>query len=192
MEALHAFWFGELDESGMSPPAQRRNWFAGGETFDRACRERFGTLTGEAVAGGFEDWTGYDRGRIALLLLLDQLPRNIYRGTPQAFAGDSRAAALARGWTAGEAHRALPCAHQVFLFMPLEHSEDPADQALCLALFEQLALDHPSPLVEDFLRYARAHHDVIARFGRFPHRNAILGRASSAEELAHLDTHGGF
>ena len=192
IDAIHNFWFGELDEAGMSPPQQRRLWFRKSDETDRSCRERFGDLVAEAVAGGLADWPGSDRGLVALVLLLDQFTRNIYRDTPQAFAGDARALSLAQATIAAGHHRRLPPVHQVFLFMPLEHCEDLAVQEQCVALFETLAAETGSDDIADFTRYARAHRDVIARFGRFPHRNDLLGRDSSAAEKAHLQEHGGF
>ncbi len=192
IDSIHRFWFGELDSAGMSPPAQPGLWFGGKPETDTVCRARFGDLTAAAVAGELESWAETDRGLLALVLLLDQMTRNIYRGTPQAFAGDPAARALAREWVSHGHYQRLPAIHQVFLYMPLEHSEEIGDQETCVELFEQLAATTGSPLVQDFTRYARAHRDVILRFGRFPHRNAILGRDSSAEELAHLAEHGGF
>jgi len=176
----------------MSPPAQRARWFRGGAAFDRECRERFGELTGEAIDGGLGAWAHSDRGLLALVLLLDQMTRNIYRDTPRAFAGDPRARELAREWVTHGHYQRLPAAHQVFLFMPLEHSEELADQETCVELFRQLAETTGLAELEEFARYARAHRDVIARFGRFPHRNAILGRASTPPEQEWLDRHRGF
>lgn len=192
IDDIHDFWFGELDDAGMSSPQQRQLWFKKSGDTDRTCRDRFGALVADAVAGGMADWPDSDRGLVALVLLLDQFTRNIYRNTPRAFAGDARALALAQASIASGHHQRLPAIHQVFLFMPLEHCEDPEVQAECVALFEELAAVTGNSEIVDFTRYARAHREVIARFGRFPHRNALLGRESTDAEREYLQTHGGF
>ena len=192
IDDIHDFWFGELDDAGMCSPKQRELWFKKSGATDRICRERFGTLVDEAVAGGLENWRESDRGLVALVLLLDQFTRNIYRDTPQAFAGDPRALSLAQATIASGHHRRLPAIHQVFLFMPLEHCEDGEVQAECLALFEELSAVTGNSEIADFTRYARAHQEVIDRFGRFPHRNALLGRESTDAEREYLQIHGGF
>ncbi|MFV8818674.1 DUF924 family protein [Haliea sp. E17] len=189
---IHDFWFGELDSQGLSPPDRQRLWFGGLTETDALCRQRFGSLCECALGGGLQHWEDSDAGLVALLLLLDQFPRNIHRGSPRAFAGDARARALSREWVEHGHYQRLPAIHQVFLYMPLEHSEDLDDQDTCVALFAQLAATTGSDQVASFSRYAAAHREVIARFGRFPHRNALLGRESSAGELAWLDAHGGF
>ena len=192
IDDIHDFWFGELDDAGMCSPKQRELWFKKSGATDRICRERFGTLVDEAVAGGLESWRESDRGLVALVLLLDQFTRNIHRDTPQAFAGDPRALSLAQATIASGHHRRLPAIHQVFLFMPLEHCEDLEVQEECVTLFEALAAVTGSEEIAAFTRYAVAHRDVIALFGRFPHRNAVLGRDSTPDELAYQAQHGGF
>ncbi len=192
IDDIHRFWFGELDDTGLCKPQQRQLWFRKSDDTDRLCRERFGGLVDQALAGGLEDWPDTDRGRVALVLLLDQFTRNIYRDTARAFAGDPRALALAQETIAAGHHQRLPAIHQVFLFMPLEHCEDLDAQGQCVALFEELAAVTGSDEIADFTRYARAHHEVIARFGRFPHRNELLGRESTDAERDYLKKHGGF
>ena len=123
---------------------------------------------------------------------MDQFTRNIHRGTPKAFAGDSRALDLAQHCIAHGHHQRLPAIHQVFLFLPLEHCEDLEVQEECVELFEELTNITGLEAVAGFSRYAMAHYEVIAKFGRFPHRNVILGRDSTPEELAYLEKHGGF
>ncbi|MFN2169109.1 MAG: DUF924 family protein, partial [Anaerolineae bacterium] len=118
IDAIHEFWFGELDGAGMSPPGRTRLWFGGKRETDRECRERFGELTDSAVAGELGAWPDSDRGLLALVLLLDQMTRNIHRGTPLAFAGDPAARALAREWVSHGHYQRLPAIHQVFLYMP--------------------------------------------------------------------------
>ena len=192
IERIHAYWFGELDESGMPEASRHELWFRSTPENDRYCREEFGTLVAQATAGQLDQWAGSDEGLIALILLLDQFTRNIHRGTPRAFSGDPRALGLAQECIAHGHHRRLPAIHQVFLYMPLEHSEDLEAQDECVSLFAELATVTGLQKVAEFQRYAEAHRDVIARFGRFPHRNPILGRPSTAGELAHLERHGGF
>ena len=145
-----------------------------------------------ALAGELDNWLELDRGRVALILLLDQFTRNIYRDTPAAFSGDTPALTLAREAIAAGQHQRLPAIHQVFLGMPLEHAEDLEAQEACVALFAELESLTGEPALTDFRQYAEAHRDVIAHFGRFPHRNPILGRESTDAELAWLREHGGF
>jgi uncharacterized protein (DUF924 family) len=160
-------------------------WYAGGEEVDALCRERFEDLWQAAHDGGLEHWVDGTVGTLAYLILTDQIPRNIHRGTALAFATDARARAAARkaleaGWDMN-----APEPERQFFYMPFEHSEDPADQALSVQLLtERLASD------PDMALHARAHQEVIARFGRFPTRNAALGRASSPEEQVYLDQGG--
>lgn len=192
INAIHRFWFGPLDDAGFAAPAQNRLWFSASEEADNAVRSRFGHLVSQALTSGLNHWAKDDEGLIALVLLLDQFTRNMYRGTPQAFAGDDLARKLVQQKIASGRHQDMPPIHQVFLFLPLEHSENLAIQEECVALFRQLADRSDADRIAGFAQYAVAHRDVIARFGRFPHRNAILGRESSAQELAYLETHGGF
>ncbi len=193
--ALHQFWFGPLDANGM--PAEDRNsfWYGASAETDASCRDDFGVDVEAALAGQRAHWRALDGGLVALVLLLDQLTRNIYRGDPRAFSGDSLALQLARDAVASGADLALPTIHRVFLYTPYEHAENIDAQQEGVACFERLLAECPAPAraqVANFQRYMIAHRDVIERFGRFPHRNAILGRDSSAEELAHLEKHGGF
>lgn len=189
---IHDYWFGPLDGSGMADATRNKLWFQSTPEDDEACRIRFGSLVADAVAGELADWRENDRGLIALVLLLDQFTRTIYRGTPRAFAGDARALELARHCIVHGHHQRLPAIHQVFLYLPLEHAEDLDVQEECVELFEELTSITGLEALAGYTRYAIAHRDVIARFGRFPHRNAILGRESTAEELAYLEKHGGF
>jgi uncharacterized protein (DUF924 family) len=190
--AIHNFWFGELDESGLCVNDHHALWFGASSETDTYCREQFSAPLTQALDGQLRDWTKTDRGLLALVVLLDQFSRNIYRGTAQAFAGDPIALALAQDAIATDRHLRLPAIHRVFLYLPLEHCEDLAAQEGCVALFEALAQQVGHPQFDGFSRFAIAHRDVIARFGRFPHRNEALGRVSSAEELAYLKEHGGF
>jgi uncharacterized protein (DUF924 family) len=186
------YWFGELDEQGLSAPEQHALWFKSSLDTDRYCLRHFGDLVEQAIGGELDHWADSDRGLIALIVLLDQFPRNIFRGTARAFSGDSLALALAlRTIKAGD-HRALPAIHQVFLYLPLEHSENLEVQQQCLELFAVLKASSDHEKIAGFEQYALAHRDVIARFGRFPHRNTILGRPSTEAELTFMETHAGF
>ena len=162
-------------------------WFAKDEAFDAEIRARFEGLHHQAACGELTDWSGTWQGSLALLLLLDQFPRNLYRSSGHAFATDRLALSLARAALAAGQDQAAPAELRVFFYLPFEHSEALVDQDRCVELCE--ALDARSG--SDWARWARQHRDVIARFGRFPHRNAALGRETSAEEQAFLDS-GGF
>ncbi|TAM00523.1 MAG: DUF924 domain-containing protein [Paraburkholderia sp.] len=186
-EALNArdvldFWFGEpgSPEYGTA----RKMWFRKDDAFDAQLRERFGALLDAACAGELDAWGASTEGALALVIVLDQFSRNCYRGTPRAFAADEHALALARRLVASGADRTLPTVfHRVFAYLPFEHAESMEAQRDSLRLFGELA---PDPDGEGYYDYAVRHADVIARFGRFPHRNAVLGRASSDAELAFL------
>jgi uncharacterized protein (DUF924 family) len=186
------YWFGPLDSDGLSEPAQHGLWFKSSVDTDKECEELFCSAVEQAIAGKLDYWAKSDRGLIALILLLDQFPRNIYRGTASAFSGDNKSLIVARQAIAMSRHKDLPLIHRVFLYLPLEHSEDLAVQEQCVALFEELASTTGLEQMTGFCRYAVAHRDVIAQFGRFPHRNAILERQSTAAETEHISTHGGF
>jgi uncharacterized protein (DUF924 family) len=181
------FWFG-APGSALDGQA-RREWFVKDDAFDTLIRERFGAAIDAAIAGGLRAWdaAGPD-GVLARLLLLDQFARNAYRNTARAFAGDALALAAAQQLVDSGAERALAPLRRAFVYMPFEHAEDPDMQARAVALFTKLAADYPG---FDAMRdYAQRHRDVIARFGRFPHRNAILGRASTPDEAAFLQQPG--
>jgi uncharacterized protein (DUF924 family) len=192
IEEIHEFWFGELDEQGFCAGDRQALWFGASAETDANCRARFGTALDQARQGKLGAWSHTDRGLVALVVLLDQFSRNIHRGTAMAFAGDALALGLAQDAIAIGRHLRLPAIHRVFLYLPLEHCEDIVVQEQCVALFEELGRQTRHPQCAGFTQYAAAHRDVVAEFGRFPHRNAILGRPSSAAELAHLEQHGGF
>ena len=190
IDAILAFWFGTLDEHGMCAPEQQARWFKSSDETDQLCRDNFATLVQQAIAGELDHWQASDCGVIALIILLDQLTRNIFRGTPQAFAGDQHALDIAQRAISAGRHLDLPAIHRVFLYLPLEHSENLPVQEQCIELFAQLSAVQQA--FTGFERYAIAHRDVIAQFGRFPHRNDILGRVSTEAELEYLKSHGGF
>lgn len=170
-----AFW----RDAGME------KWFGGGEAFDEECRALLHDEHLAASRREFEHWLADAEGALALQILLDQIPRNIFRGSAHSYATDALALHYAtRSLDAGHDANIDP-ALRMFLYLPFEHSEAMAEQHRSVALFEALDNQH-------VLDYAVAHRDVIARFGRFPHRNAELGRVNTAEEEAWLDAGGGF
>jgi uncharacterized protein (DUF924 family) len=189
---IHDFWFGELDENGLCAKERNALWFGASAETDTFCRARFAASLTLALRGELDHWAQTDRGLIALVVLLDQFSRNIHRGTPQAFASDPQALALAQDAIATGRHLRLPAIHRIFLYLPLQHCEIQAVQEQSVALNEDLARLIGNPEFANFARYAVAHRDIIAQFGRFPHRNAILGRASTKAELTYLAEHGGF
>jgi uncharacterized protein (DUF924 family) len=166
------YWIGEVGEDG---------WFAGGEALDGEIRARFAEVWQAAADGGLEHWVEGAAPTLAYLVLCDQMSRNMHRGSARAFATDAQALAAARkaideGWD-----MAVPEPERMFFYLPFEHSENPADQARSVRLMaERLPLD------PEMLLHARAHQEIIARFGRFPYRNAALGRESTPEEAAFM------
>ena len=188
-ERVLSFWF---EDATLSPEAlQRRNvvWFRADPAFDDECAARFTALLDDAARGRLGDWTATPRGRLALVILLDQMPRNIHRGSPAAFMHDAGAAAHCLAGIESGQDRALHPVERLFLYMPLQHAEDLDLQRRSVERFESLAAEADDAWRADFTgnaRYAREHHDVIERFGRFPHRNRVLGRASTDEELRYL------
>ena len=188
-QALLDWWFG--DALRASDVAAQRNglWFGKSACEDTASDNRFGGLVRQALDGGLADWAGSAQGWLALILLLDQLPRMIFRDTPRAYAGDARAQRLVRQGLEAGFDRQLPRIERVFVYLVLEHAEDLASQNEAVRLFEALqgeAGDSEKVLFAGYLAYARKHQVVIERFGRFPHRNAILGRDSTAQEVQFL------
>ncbi len=189
-EALLDFWFGAQSE-GFAAAQHRERWFAGGSAFDTVCRERFASLSADAEAGGCQHWLATARGTLAYVLLNDQLPRNLHRGSARAFACDERALAAARGGVRARQDRDLSFDERAFFYLPFEHSEDLLDQHTSVGLFTELRDATPPGqrhLTGDYLRHAHQHRDTIRRFGRFPYRNDALGRVSTPEEEAYLES----
>ena len=164
--------------------AGEERWFTKDAAFDGALAVRFGEALEQARLGDFDHWAETPEGALGLVILLDQVSRNTHRGSPLAFAGDAKALALAKTSVGRGYHQKLVPPLAMWLLMPFEHAEDLDVQNRCVALFGTLGLS-------GMVYYAEMHLDIIARFGRFPHRNPILGRKSTAAELAFLKS-GGF
>jgi uncharacterized protein (DUF924 family) len=179
------FWFGH--DLGDVPPVLQRRWFAKEPAFDGEVLTRFVATYQEALTGALDGWRLGPLRCLAFVILLDQFPRNMFRGTAKAFASDSLALSAARHAVTEGFDREVPTLARVFFYLPFEHSETVADQDHCVRLLEQW---RDAPEMESFADYARRHREVIARFGRFPHRNATLGRQSTPEELAFLSQPG--
>lgn len=184
-QAVFDFWFAGTD-------AQRREWFQKDDAFDREIERRFGAEIAQALEGGLRAWDAEGpQAALARILLLDQFCRNVHRGTPLAFAGDHLALQAALDMIAAGADQLLPPLQRAFVYLPLEHAEDMAMQEQAVALFTRLAESAPANQgLAGMLDYAKRHREVIRRFGRFPHRNAILGRSSTPDELAFLQQPG--
>ena len=175
------FWFGP------PPHAARAEWFRKDPAFDAMIVARFGAAIEAAVSGAFRDWRSEPRAALALVLLLDQFARNAFRDTPRAFAGDGEALATTIGIVDAGLDRSLDPYERWFLYMPFEHAEDPAMQKRSIALFTRLADETGDAAT---LEWAEKHAAIVRRFGRYPHRNAILGRVSTPEEIAFLQEPG--
>jgi uncharacterized protein (DUF924 family) len=187
-EVIH-FWIGDLSLPGVDPLVKAPLWWKKDDAFDREIRERFeGTL--ERAAHSELGWESSARGRLALVLLFDQMSRNIFRGTPRSFAQDGRAREIAKlAFDAGD-HRALASVEVIFLLMPFMHGEDPALQQRAIdgfiALRDAAADEKLRKNFDNSVTYGKRHAAIIERFGRFPHRNELLGRASTPEEVEFL------
>jgi uncharacterized protein (DUF924 family) len=183
------FWFGDVDELGRSDVQHSRRWFMKDEAFDRQIAERFGETYADVRGGLREAWLDDPRGRVAYVIVLDQFPRNMFRGTARMFEADRQALAAAVEGVARHDDAALTVSERSFLYMPYMHSEDLDMQERSVSLFKELAESAPSELrgaMVAAVQYAEKHHDIIARYGRFPHRNTALGRQSTPQELAFL------
>ncbi|MHB1351747.1 MAG: DUF924 family protein [Thiobacillus sp.] len=188
-----AFWFGPPGSAVATAARQRKLWFGKAPENDAAVTERFAPTLDQAARGVLDAWAKTPRGRLALVIVLDQFPHHVYRGRREAFAHDGQALALSLAAVASGEDRELAPIERVFLYLPLEHAESLALQEQAVSLFEALAREAAPAeraLFDDFLDYARRHREVVARFGRFPHRNAILGRAPSPAEIEFLERPG--
>ena len=175
--AVLEFWFGP------SPHAVRDLWFGKDAAVDAEIRSRFGGAIEEALDGAYREWTAAPHGTLARILLLDQFTRNVFRDSARAFAGDADALSMATAAVDAGDDRALDGCERWFLYLPFEHAENSAAQERSLALFGALAAETGN---RGLLDWAQKHAAIVRRFGRYPHRNALLGRASTPEEIAFL------
>lgn len=185
-----SFWFDDGLDHGWPTRNMQPIWFGGGAALDAEIRERFQAPTELAMRGELVEWQEQPLSRLALIILLDQFSRNIWRGQAQAFAGDHRAVTLVCEGISRGMDRHLPWVGRVFFYMPLMHAEDLDLQDLCVDCFQRIVDSAPQAIAEKVqgnLEFAIEHRDIIARFGRFPYRNAVLGRENSAEEDAWLE-----
>lgn len=192
---VHSYWFGRLPLDRVSLDERMRLWFGKDATAteiaatDRDIAARFGDLVERALRGELDAWGDGPRRRLALILLLDQFPRSLHRGTARAFAGDEKALSLTLDGLQRAADAALDPVERLFFYMPLQHAENAEVQEESVAAFSRLVTESPSelrPVFEGSLLYARQHAEIVARFGRFPHRNAALGRSATPDEDAWL------
>ena len=189
IEPILHYWFGFQPDDPDVIRQQIQLWFTANPDTDRYVRDHFETDVGQAGVGALTEWQRTPRGRLALIVLLDQFPRNIYRGTPEAFAHDHHALRLCLDGVAYRHDQQLRSIERLVFYLPMQHAEDLAVQEQSVRCLEQLVTVVPSALTDAFAHcvdFATRHHDIIARFGRFPHRNMILGRVSTPEEIAFL------
>jgi uncharacterized protein (DUF924 family) len=185
VEAILQFWFGEAGSTLSTTYSQQRQlWFSKQSERDTTIRERFGAIHKQAMAGELDAWQDQALSCLALIVVLDQFSRNMFRDTPQAFASDSKALSLAQHAVEQGFDQELHPLQRIFLYLPFEHSESLEDQAQSVELFDLLGQEMPE--LTDVVLYARRHQDVIKQFGRFPHRNEILGRDTTPEEAEFL------
>lgn len=187
------FWFGNDADDEATAKRQGKLWWQKQPQTDALIQERFAATLQQAASGALDAWAATPSGTLALILLTDQFPRNMYRHSPQSFTFDHLARAWCRQGIAAGMDRALRPIQKVFFYLPLEHSESLADQRQSVQLFQQLANADSGTAGQTFagyVDYAQRHHDIIERFGRFPHRNRILGRTTTAEEAAFLKEKG--
>ncbi|WP_223501747.1 DUF924 family protein [Pseudomonas sp. BF-R-24] len=192
-QPLLDWWFGSFGSAKEVAAQKGKLWFGKRDSQDLEARERFGGQAEQALAGGLTEWMQCPEGWLALVLLLDQIPRMIFRDTPKAFSGDSRAQKLVAQGIAADFDRQLQPIQRVFIYLVFEHSENLAVQNEGVSRYIELVAQQPEgdrTLFADYLDYAERHQKVIAQFGRFPHRNVVLGRESTAEELEFLSKPG--
>jgi uncharacterized protein (DUF924 family) len=192
-EQVLDFWFGELGPHGFAADEVEARWWRADPAFDQLLRDRFGALHAAVAAGRRAEWLASPRGRLAAILVLDQFTRNLFRGSARMYACDPLALEAARAGVDLGMDRALSGDPRVFFTMPFQHSEELADQERSVQLLAAHRDELPEPdraRLDSALRHAEEHRDTVRRFGRFPHRNALLGRASSPDEVAFLDRAG--
>lgn len=187
------FWFGPSKDDLEVAQQRSKFWWSKNPEVDADIKARFSDYLPKVINGELEEWRQTPLGTLALILLTDQFPRNMFRGTAQAFAYDAIARAFCKEGIKDGTAQSLRPIQRVFFYLPLEHSESLADQEYCIQLFKQLAeASEPAlkPTIENYIDFALRHRDIIDRFGRFPHRNAILNRDSTQAEIEFLQTPG--
>lgn len=187
-------WFGSADLKAPPEPALRDAWFMPPPDWDSMLERKFGTWPQRAEAGELDGWRDTPAGALACILVCDQLPRNLYRGSANAYAFDDRALDAAIDVLEAGQEQALGPYQRIFVLLPFEHAESLEMQNRCVEEFERLVTESPGELQDDmatYLPYAESHRDIVRRFGRFPHRNAVLGRDSTPEETAYMEEEGG-
>lgn len=191
-QAVLDFWFGPPDDPGHTQT--RAEWFRKDDAFDAQVAQRFGGLIEQALDGELDNWApmpltpAFALPALARLIVLDQFTRNAFRGSARAFAGDARALLGASALVDAGLDRGLSGVQRLFAYLPFEHAEDIAQQRKSIQLYERLGQDEPA--LAGLLEWAQKHSDIVARFGHFPHRNALIGRASTAEEAVFLQQPG--
>jgi uncharacterized protein (DUF924 family) len=188
---VHRFWFEDATADPQAAQARNGVWFGASADFDAAVRQRFEPAIDTAARGELASWEKAPQSCVSLVIVLDQFPRNVHRASPGAFAYDALALAVTKRAIAAGHRDALSEPERAFLLMPYQHVEDAAAQREGVALFEQMRADAPPAwhaFCDGILRYAHLHLEIIERFGRFPHRNAVLGRSSTPEEREYLDS----
>lgn len=190
IDAIIDDWIGNADTSPTAVKAKSKRWYSGGEKLDNEIRERFGALLTRAENGALDHWQETARGSLALIILLDQFSRNVYRGTGKAFANDAKAVSVADQAVSLDQHLSLGVVGCSFLLHPYHHAETLALQDRCVAGYEALMARSPQEWheqIQSHLDYAIEHRRVVEQFGRFPHRNAVLGRESTEAESRYLE-----
>jgi uncharacterized protein (DUF924 family) len=190
IERVWQFWLEPKPQSEEERKARGALWFGGGPETDRMIKEQFGGLVQRAHAGELDEWAHAARGRLALIILIDQFSRNVYRGSPQAFAQDAKALELARDGFECDLFVGFDSIEQLFAYLPFCHAEDLQWQRRSVWHAQKAALEASPelrPMMNGSVDFARKHLDVIARFGRFPHRNGVLGRETTPDEKQYLD-----
>lgn len=186
------FWFGEIKDQ-LSSSEHRRMWYSSSAETDALISARFKDILLDAALGQYQDWQKSSQGRLALIILFDQMSRNIFRGSAEAFAFDQRALELCLEGVNEEVDQSLCLTERLFFYHPLEHAESLEAQNQCVQLIQMLVKQYSGrqqELAINSLQFAKEHRQLILKFGRFPHRNEVLGRQSSAEELAYLNSGG--
>lgn len=190
-EQLLRYWFGALDNQ-LSKSSQSALWYQAPPVIDQEIRSQFQHLYQQALIQPFEHWLDNARGSLAMVILLDQLPRNMFRGSSQAFSSDDNALETAKTGIKNGFDKELALIERIFYYHPLQHSEKLTDQQTSVKLFEQLLADYPNELHQSVIKvaldFAIEHLEIIQKFGRFPHRNKVLARQSTNAELAYLKT----